>query len=123
MINRSMARAAIARLVPGGEGITLYSRSGSDESPAYTAYAVGNCRFAAHSYQEGGGPVAASSLPTAQLKIQRRSLEASSAPDPKPGDIARRDADSTYWSVLGVHMSLFREAVSCDVQEHKGTPP
>lgn len=125
MLNASQARAAIKRLMPGKEACTLYSRSlASIDGPArYTAYSLPYCRFAPRTFSEGGNPVAASSLPTADWKTGQDSLDAASAPNPKPGDIIGR-ADGTFWVLMeGIRNSLFQQFWDCPAQQWKGGTP
>lgn len=120
MIDRLRVRAAVRRLMPGAEAVTLYVRSSGDARASYASYAIDRARIWHPASTESGNPVVSSSLPTAKWKFGRESLEAVNAPDPKIGDVIGR-SDGTLWLIERITNSLLGEYFDLDTQRWKGS--
>jgi hypothetical protein len=103
VINRAMARAAIRRLMPGPEAVTLKVRGVAD---AFTSYSLGAAQRRQWDLSEDQGDAVTTPVFRLRWAIRQETLDAVSAPRPKPGDVIL-DSSSVSWVVQDTASSLF----------------
>lgn len=121
---KNAGKAAAMRLIQarGCEAATLYSRSlASVESTAsWTAYSLARARMVPPSRDEATRGVTTSALPVAQWHVPQASLDLAGAPAMKPGDVIKRDSDSTLWLVESVRSDLYEAWHEAQTAQYKG---
>lgn len=110
MIDRAMARALIASLMPGAEAVTLRVRSATD---TFTSYSLAAAQRRQWNLAEDQGDAVTTPVFRIRWAVRQETLDAVSAPRPKPGDVIR-DSSNVDWIVQDTASSLFDSYHVCN---------